>query len=45
MVWSGPNFLVYAVENVIGTQNSDCRNIFLKFLQFDVFGAETMKIV
>jgi hypothetical protein len=41
MVWSGPNFLVSAFENVIGTQNSDHGNIFFKFLQFDVFRAET----
>ena len=45
MVWSGPNILVSAVENVVRTQNGDCRNIFFKFLQFDVFGAETVQIM
>ena len=45
MVWSGQHFLVSAVENVIGTQISDCGNIFFEFLQFDVFGKETMQIV
>ena len=45
MVWSGPNILVSAVENVVRTQDSDCRNIFFKFFQLYIFCAEMMQIM
>ena len=45
MVWSGPNILVSAVENVVRTQDGDCRNIFFEFFQLYIFCAEMMQIM
>ena len=40
---SWPSILVSTVENEVRTQNNDCRYVFFKFLQLDIFSAETMQ--
>ena len=43
MIGSWPSILVSTVENEVRTQNNDCRYVFFKFLQLDIFSAETMQ--